>query len=102
MWRKRVRWYIESMRVRVLYFGALKEIAGRGSQEIELPDGFAAAALWERLSADHPAFQKYERSIAIAINHEYAKPERLLNDGDEIGFLPPVSGGAPSSESKAR
>lgn len=81
------------MRVRVVYFGSLKEIVGQGIQELELPDRAPAAVLWERLRNEYPALQRYERAVAIAVNHEYAKPERELHDGDEVGFLPPVSGG---------
>jgi MoaE-MoaD fusion protein len=81
------------MRVRVVYFGSLKEIVGQGGQELELPDHAPASVLWERLRITYPALQRYERAVAIAVNHEYAKPERELHDGDEVGFLPPVSGG---------
>jgi MoaE-MoaD fusion protein len=81
------------MRVRVVYFGSLKEIVGQGGQELELPDHAPASVLWERLRTTYPALQRYERAVAIAVNHEYAKPERELHDGDEVGFLPPVSGG---------
>ncbi len=81
------------MRVRVVYLGSLREIVGQGSQELELPDRAVAANLWEQLRASYPALQKYERAIAIAVNQEYSKPDRELHDGDEVGFLPPVSGG---------
>jgi molybdopterin synthase catalytic subunit len=82
------------MRVRVVYFGSIKEIVGQGSQELELPDRSLAANLWQQLRTSYPALQRYERAIAIAVNHEYSKPERELHDGDEVGFLPPVSGGS--------
>jgi molybdopterin synthase catalytic subunit len=88
------------MRVRVVYFGSLKEIVGQGGQDLELPDRAPASALWERLRATYPALQRYDRAVAIAVNHEYAKPERELHDGDEVGFLPPVSGGNIDSKAK--
>jgi MoaE-MoaD fusion protein len=94
------RWYIEFMVVRVLFFGSLKEIAGKPVQECELPPGAAASVLWEQLRKTYPAFQKYERAVAIAVNHEYAKPDRQLQDGDEVGFLPPVSGGSHDAQSE--
>lgn len=82
------------MRVRVEYFGSLKDVVGRGSQELELSAPATAADAWAQLRAAFPALEKYDRAVAIAVNHEYAKPERELRDGDEIGFLPPVSGGS--------
>lgn len=85
------------MRVRIMYFGSLKEIVGQSSQDFELHDGATAAGLWSRLRTDFPALQKYDRAVAIAVNHEYSKPDRELHDGDEVGFLPPVSGGAPEA-----
>ena len=81
------------MRVRVVYFGSLKEIVGQGTQEIELQENAPASALWQQLRTTYPELQRYERAVAIAVNHEYSKPDRPLRDGDEVGFLPPVSGG---------
>jgi MoaE-MoaD fusion protein len=81
------------MRVRVVYFGLLKEIVGQGTQELDIPDQSPASFLWERLRSNHPELQRYERAIAIAVNQVYSKPDRELHDGDEVGFLPPVSGG---------
>ena len=86
------------MRVQIMYFGSLKEIAGQATQELELPDGTLASELWERLRKSYPALQKYDRAVAIAVNHEYSKPDRELHDGDEVGFLPPVSGGTPKAD----
>src|SRR3954467_10849882 len=88
------------MRVRVVYFGSLKEIVGQPSEEFELPDGSPAATLWESLRASYPGLQRYERAVAIAVNHEYSKPGRELHNGDEVGFLPPVSGGSPDAITK--
>lgn len=86
------------MRVRVVYFGLLKEIVGQGSQEMELPEGASAASLWANLRTTHPELQRFERSIAIAVNQVYSKPDRELHEGDEVGFLPPVSGGLPAAD----
>lgn len=85
--------YIDSMRVRVVLFGALKDIAGGATREVELPDGSTAAQLWTELRQQAPLLAKYDRAVAIAVNQEYARPEHLLHAGDEVGFLPPVSGG---------
>jgi MoaE-MoaD fusion protein len=89
------------MRVRVVYFGSLKEIVGQGSQELDMPADSSAATLWEQVRTTYPALQKYERAVAIAVNREYAKPDRKLQDDDEVGFLPPVSGGSPKDDARS-
>jgi len=81
------------MRVRVVYLGILKEIAGRTSDTVDVVDGETAGDLWQRLGGEAPKLAT--RTIAIAINQEYASPDTALRDGDEVAFLPPVSGGAP-------
>ncbi len=86
------------MHVRVICFGVLKDIVGAASRQLELPDGATAGRVWEELRAQHPALQKYDRAIAIAVNQEYSRPDRGLRDGDEVGLLPPVSGGKGNEE----
>jgi molybdopterin converting factor subunit 1 len=81
------------MRVTVRLFARLREIAGTGDLEREIEDNSSARALWERLAADFPALADYTPIISCAVNEEYAKFERHLQDGDEVAFLPPVSGG---------
>ncbi len=81
------------MRVRVVCFGALKDIIGGDSRELEVPAHSTAGKLWERLRDEHPALARYDRAVALAVNQEYSRPDRELRDGDEIGLLPPVSGG---------
>jgi molybdopterin converting factor small subunit len=49
--------------------------------------------VWNGLVADAPGLAEYERSISVAVNAEYARMTALLADGDEVAFLPPVSGG---------
>ena len=82
------------MQVRVLFFGILKDLAGRSSDLLSLPDHASAADVLshyqQRLSASKGIFS----SIAISVNQEYAAPEVKLKSGDEIALLPPVSGGA--------
>ena len=76
------------MRVRILYFGVLKESLGREGEEVELPAGARVTDLMARYEG-----QEWLRSVAVAVNHEYAKGEDVLRDGDEVALLPPVSGG---------
>ena len=81
------------MRVRLLYLGMLKEIAGTAAEGIELPEGATAADLWEQVVGRFPKMKGYERSIAISVNQEFAARSTVLHEGDEVGLLPPVSGG---------
>ena len=81
------------MRVRLLYFAVLRDIAGKGEEVVELPEGTRAADVWNRLRAQHGALSGYERPPMTAINQSYAAPDQLLRDGDEVAFIPPVAGG---------
>lgn len=85
------------MQVRVLYFGMLKEMAGSAHESVELVEGATAGRLWEQLTERFPKIKGYERSIAIAVNEEFARRDTVLKDGDEVGLLPPVSGGVEAS-----
>ncbi len=77
------------MRVRVRLFAGLRERAGTRGSEIELPDGSSVADVWGALDlGDEPA------GLLVAVNHRYAGRDDALADGDEVAFIPPVSGGA--------
>ena len=80
--------YPAEMRVRILYFGVLKDGLGREGEEVELPAGARVTDLMARYEG-----QEWLRSVAVAVNREYAKGEDVLRDGDEVALLPPVSGG---------
>jgi len=84
------------MRLRVLFFGMLKDLVGRPADEIELPDGTDLAAVFERYASRHPRLRELAPSIVAARNQEFAERNTLLADGDEVAFLPPVSGGSDS------
>ncbi|HEX3969494.1 MAG TPA: MoaD/ThiS family protein [Edaphobacter sp.] len=77
--------------MRVLYFGVLKDVAGRGRAEMEMEDGASVADLLARHRG--MAAGSVWDSIAVAVNQEYARAEDVLRDGDEVALLPPVSGG---------
>jgi MoaE-MoaD fusion protein len=82
---------LNSMQVRVLYFGVLKEVLSSNGEGVELPEGATVAQLVERLrnGAEHPVWS----ALAVAVNREYAAASSVLHDGDEVALLPPVSGG---------
>jgi sulfur-carrier protein len=81
------------MKVRVLYFGVLKDMVGHRSSEMDLPEGLSVAELVERHEAQLGSSTEFWDSIAVAVNQHYAKAEEVLHDGDEVALLPPVSGG---------
>jgi MoaE-MoaD fusion protein len=83
------------MRVHILTFGILKDWLGYAGSSIELEDGATVADLLDHLAHQHdgsPAARL--RGIAVSVNAEYAVAARVLCEGDEVGLLPPVSGGA--------
>jgi molybdopterin synthase catalytic subunit len=86
------------MNVRVLPFGILKESLGSDPFGLELPRGATVADLLARLGAQAPAVETL--GIAVSVNAEYAERKQVLREDDEVGLLPPVSGGAPSSPSQ--
>lgn len=89
--------YACSMRVRLLSFGPLKAALPPDGVWFELPGEKSArrvADLMRALVDDGKFSDAAMRTAAVAVNHEYAGPEHLLRDGDEVAILPPVSGGA--------
>jgi molybdopterin converting factor subunit 1 len=85
------------MQVRVLFFGILKDIAGKASDEVSLPEGATVRDLLSHYAQD-AKLKGILGSIAVALNQEYAAPTAGLRDRDEVGLLPPVSGGADSTQ----
>jgi len=83
------------MRARVLFFGILKDLAGRASEEAEVPDGTTVGGVLEGYAARFPGLREMAGSIAAARNRQFADLSATVEDGDEVAFLPPVSGGAP-------
>src|SRR5580700_6586139 len=82
------------MRVRVLFFGGLRDLAGTSSDWLELPDGALVRDLLAHYLAQVPRLKEAFASLAVAVNQEYAGAETGLKSGDEVALLPPVSGGS--------
>ncbi len=81
------------MRVTVRLFARLKDIAGAQELERDVPADATLADVWTLLARDFPAMAPYRRSVSGARNAEYARMDAAVAEGDEIAFLPPVSGG---------
>ena len=81
------------MHVTVRLFARLHELAGVSEFDRDLPSGATAADAWNAIVADFPAMASYSTAISCAVNASYVKLNRPLADGDEIVFMPPVSGG---------
>src|SRR5713101_6210109 len=92
----------KEIHVRVLFFGAARDAAGREELELSLSSRSNVASALAELLATHPALQRFGNSLLLAVNQEYALPDREISDGDELAVLPPVSGGAEEMTTKAQ
>jgi MoaE-MoaD fusion protein len=79
--------------VKVLFFGMLKDIVGLAEDHIEVADGTRVESVFTRYARDFPRLTDLESSIVLACNHEFCDRSAAVREGDEIAFLPPVSGG---------
>jgi molybdopterin converting factor subunit 1 len=86
------------MRVRVLFFGILKDLAGKSSDSLDLADGASVCEVLEHYGEQSPRLKEALASIAVAVNREYAGAGTVLKSGDEVALLPPVSGGSGKTE----
>jgi molybdopterin synthase catalytic subunit len=86
----------QDISVRVELMGRAAVEAGARSLKLDLPPGATAADAAERLFADHPSLSWLRRVARPAVNLEYVSWEHPLTDGDEVAFIPPVSGGSPT------
>ena len=82
-----------TVRVTIRLFARLREITGAGELSRELNAPADAQAAWAALTREFPALEQYRPVISCAVNEQYAKFDTPLADGDEVAFLPPVSGG---------
>jgi molybdopterin converting factor subunit 1 len=81
------------MRVTVRLFARLRDITGAPELVREVAAGATIGTVWRGLVIDYPELAGYERAISTALNADYARMDRAVTEGDEIAFLPPVSGG---------
>jgi len=81
------------MKVKVLFFGRLRDLTGLERDELQVPEGTALRELWGKCERRFPRLTEATSSLVAAVNQEVADGSCLLHDGDEVAFMPPVSGG---------
>ena len=81
------------MHVTVRFFARLRDIVGQAELDRSTVQGATVADVWQGLAAEYPELAPLGAAVSSAVNADYAKMTRRLQDGDEIAFLPPVSGG---------
>ena len=82
------------MRIRVLFFGVLRDVAGLREDSLEVPEGGRLETVFEHYAARFPRIRELAPSIVLAQNQQFSPLTSALTDGDEVAFLPPVSGGS--------
>ncbi len=82
-----------AMKVRLLFFAVLRDIAGTDERELTVPEGATARDVWQTLRSSYAKLAGYIQPPLVAINEEYATPDAVLAEGDEVAFIPPVAGG---------
>lgn len=78
----------------MLFFGMLREMAGKATDEIELPEGASIREVIAHYETQIPQLRQSLNSLALAVNQQYTGPDTQLKERDEVALLPPVSGGA--------
>jgi len=81
------------VKVKVLLFARLRELVGGEAVELELPEGATVGEIWGTLQDRAPALRAYPGPPLMAVDQDYARPETVVSDGEEVAFFPPVSGG---------
>ena len=81
------------MRVTIRLFARLRDLAGSGELVRDVPGPATVQSVWRALVVELPALGEYERTMSVAVNADYARMSAPVSDGDEVAFLPPVSGG---------
>jgi molybdopterin converting factor subunit 1 len=81
------------MSIRVLFFASLTEIAGKREFNVDAGGFTDVHSIFNRFAGDFPLLERYRATAFFALNSEFAQPDTPVQDGDEVAFFPPVSGG---------
>jgi molybdopterin synthase sulfur carrier subunit len=79
--------------ITVRLFARLREIAGAPELTVVVPERATVQDAWQSLAERFPALAAYAGTVSCAVNEDYARMNAALKNGDEVAFLPPVSGG---------
>ncbi len=82
------------MRLRLRFFAAAREAMGQSALPFEVPEGATVGDLLAQLRQAYPRFAALPSELMVSVNLEYRGPDYSLQEGDEVAFIPPVSGGA--------
>jgi molybdopterin synthase catalytic subunit len=82
------------MRVKVLFFGMLKDIVGLSEEQLNVSEGAQLETILNHYAGRFPRLREMASSIVLARNHEFSPASAPVSEGDEVAFLPPVSGGS--------
>jgi molybdopterin synthase catalytic subunit len=82
------------MKIKVLFFGFTHDLTGFDQELVEVTEGGRLEDLWREYQGRFPDFDRMGGSLLAAVNQEIAEQSQILRDGDEVAFLPPVSGGS--------
>ena len=81
------------MSLHILFFASLADIAGTRETTMEAAEVTDVISIFNKFAKDFPALETYRSSLLLALNSEFARPSSPVQDGDEVAFFPPVSGG---------
>ena len=84
---------LSTIHVNVLYFAGAKEATGVRMESMKLPTNTAVKELLSNLSLMHPKIRDMLNIVQISVNYEVVDRDTILNEGDEVGIMPPISGG---------
>src|SRR2546423_883044 len=84
----------DRVKVRVLFFGAARDVVDANSLELSLNPPATVSSAFEKLVEKFSQLERFGRSLLFAVNQEYATPATRLQENDELAIFPPVSGGA--------
>ena len=83
------------MEITVRYFAVLRETTGKESERVTLPAEATVESLVTQLADTYPIVARMRHATSVMVNRDYATPDRVLEPGDEVALIPPVSGGSP-------
>ena len=97
--RRLLDWLVE-VRVKVLFFGMLKDIVGAAEEQLNVSEGAPLASIFDHYAGRFPKIREMAGSIVLARNQEFSDAAARVSEGDEVAFLPPVSGGSAAAQSR--